>query len=381
MPGMVVKPSANKSTSSVSTSGAGRVNPDQSNTSASWIRERTTSTPSSVSLPQSISNSKLLPAPSEDVRPGVAPSRRKSSNNLIEPLPYSEAQSRTPFKPDSLHKQDLHHSPSVSKALRSPALITSSSPVAPGPAQIASQPLTTHSLARPITPHVRPTSTGPQIPASKNPSPAFLKPPQQKDLTPSLSRLQGRGFVQSMTKLSSELEAASGGDASPQRTPKKSSVLDRWPAAQRPSPSPSPSHLQAVPMRKSRTIDSPTTLSQPDNVTRPATSSQRADPRHSASMPEPHPRNFVDKVQSAVKNTTNSGPGLGSSNTLISFVKPTKTGDDPPTDVEHRSVSRDVDELGVRKKASVGKLIQHKAKSEVSEVAVAQPLSHVRSFW
>lgn len=84
------------------------------------------------------------------------------------------------------------------------------------------------SLARPIQPN--PTSSlSPQIPVTVA-SPAFNKPSAQKDLTPSLSRLQGRGFVQNMVKASAQIP---GSPTQPPSRPgsttgKKVFVLDRW---------------------------------------------------------------------------------------------------------------------------------------------------------
>lgn len=185
-----------------------------------------------------------------------------------------------------------------------------------------------------------------------------------------------------MAKLSNELEAASVvGSSSPERGPKKS-VLDRWPPSQAsPQASPSPSPLRAVPMRKAMTIDSP---SSPTH--QPLQSVQRIPPKHSTSLPESAHRKSIDasRDKSAERSAVDPVSVPGSSNTLISFVKPTKTGDDPQTDrpvAEHRT-GREVDELGVRKRKSVSDLGQRtKAKSEVSAVAPARPLSHVRSFW
>ncbi|TFK73967.1 hypothetical protein BDN72DRAFT_875452 [Pluteus cervinus] len=111
------------------------------------------------------------------------------------------------------------------------------------------------SLARPIRPEPKPSSVGPVIPPSTSPSPAFLKPQPQKDLTPSISRLQGRGFVQSMVQVSSQLEST---QAEPARviTPRRSStVLDRWQPESSPSKSPTPVTAHPTPYRSKSSVD------------------------------------------------------------------------------------------------------------------------------
>lgn len=94
-------------------------------------------------------------------------------------------------------------------------------------------PTITVSLARPILPEHRPSSNGPHISASQTPSKAFLRSPVQKEVTPSISRLQGRGFVQSMVKISANLETppastSVAGEKSPVMNGKRTPVLDRW---------------------------------------------------------------------------------------------------------------------------------------------------------
>jgi len=145
--------------------------------------------------------------------------------------------------------------------------VTSASPAFSTPQK--SSPITLPSLARPIQPEPRQSPTGPQIPPTKNPSRAFLRPPAEKEPTPSLSRLKGRGFVQSMIKSSTQLEASASEFGSTPSTdmaraaPRKSSVLDRWqPAASASStPTSPPTPPKPIPIRKSRTMDQSTTSS------------------------------------------------------------------------------------------------------------------------
>ncbi|EAU91421.2 hypothetical protein CC1G_01910 [Coprinopsis cinerea okayama7 len=122
------------------------------------------------------------------------------------------------------------------------------------------------SLARPIQPEPRVPTNVPILPAAAVvPSPAFRKQETAKDLSPSISRLQGRGFVQNMVKASLQLESQSA-PTSVQATPVekgrqasggKKSVLDRWqPHMRSPSPPPSPTKSQTpVQVRRAATTD------------------------------------------------------------------------------------------------------------------------------
>ncbi|KAJ7901961.1 hypothetical protein B0H14DRAFT_1263487 [Mycena olivaceomarginata] len=144
--------------------------------------------------------------------------------------------------------------PGTSRALTSGQSTPASSPP-------SKSPVVTPSLSRPIQPDPRTSPQGPQISMSQSPSLAFLRPPPQKDPTPSLSRLKGRGFVQNMVKVSSQLQSPAPPSPSIERprstSGRKPSVLDRWPSpAPAASPPPSPT---AAPMRRSRTVDTPAT--------------------------------------------------------------------------------------------------------------------------
>ncbi|KAF7376251.1 Gelsolin repeat [Mycena sanguinolenta] len=131
---------------------------------------------------------------------------------------------------------------------------TSTSPSSPPGSK---SPVVTPSLVRSIQPDPRASPQGRQISMSQAPSLAFLRSPPAKDPTPSLSRLQGRGFVQNMVKVSSQLESPTPSPGSEKSRPtsgRKSSVLDRWPSPA-PAPSPPPS-----PMRRSRTVEPPASV-------------------------------------------------------------------------------------------------------------------------
>lgn len=100
-------------------------------------------------------------------------------------------------------------------------------------------------LARPVQPQVV-VQPSPVAIASQNPSPAFLRvAPSTQDLHPSLSRLQGRGFVEQRVKASSELYGGSPSQQEERGTssgpsPQRPTILDRWqPALVSRSPSPS----------------------------------------------------------------------------------------------------------------------------------------------
>ncbi|KAJ7188111.1 hypothetical protein C8R46DRAFT_1023578 [Mycena filopes] len=187
------------------------------------VRERTMSTPTGVSIGR--------------------------NNPIVAPQP-----TRTPSSTGGTQTKPSYSTPSHANS--SP---TTSRPFTPrqqpSPSPVPKSPVVTPSLTRPIQPDPRSSPQGPQISISQSPSLAFLRPPTQKDPTPSLSRLQGRGFVQNMVKVSSQLDSPSpppGPDKNRPPSGRKSSVLDRWPAASSPPPSPT-----ASPMRRSRTVESP----------------------------------------------------------------------------------------------------------------------------
>ncbi|CAG7854544.1 SubName: Full=Related to glycinamide ribonucleotide transformylase {ECO:0000313/EMBL:CCA70449.1} [Serendipita indica DSM 11827] len=79
-------------------------------------------------------------------------------------------------------------------------------------------------LSQPATPPVQ------QFIPATNPSPAFLKPPPPKEERPSITRLQGRGFVERQVKASAKLSTTIEETPKPVRVSgEKNKVLQRWP--------------------------------------------------------------------------------------------------------------------------------------------------------
>ncbi|KAF9792515.1 hypothetical protein BJ322DRAFT_52505 [Thelephora terrestris] len=402
------------------------------------IRERTMSTPSG-------------PGPSLQRYTGLSkpsPSSMGSTftNKQATPPPQSRSNSSTPSTPNphrhSYTPQSLNNEPKpksepprktfpsisqsgyteskLSSGSRSPALpvLSPSLRQSPSPSMASTSPsrppapISTTTLARPVEPRPNPSLHGPKI-VSYNPSPAFAERTPPKGVTPSLSRLQGRGFVQNMVKVSAKLESST--TVSPFPTPertrsepqKKASVRDRW-AGTGPSVSTPVIPSTPVPMRKAKTVD-------PVNATTPGSPGASKPPR-----PIPMPRhksqtfeNEPDTIpalprspskgilvnsmerKSASPNppaaSSDHVPGVGSSNTLVSYVKPMKTGDsEPPSSAISKTptANNGVDELGVRKRKSSGKLREKsvsfaaspprsKAKSVVDVLpSPSKPLSH-----
>jgi hypothetical protein len=179
------------------------------------------------------------------------------------------------------------------------------------------QSIVTPALARPIQPDVtKIPSFSPQVPATTA-SPAFNKPTAQKDITPSLSRLQGRGFVQNMVMASSQISNTPSPSPSPSRpastTGKKGSVLDRWQP-----------NVQSEPPTKS----SPPFLSK-NGTTRPSTYSGGGSyglksSASFSSLIKPAPVSPSPPKQVEASYPRSRTPGLGSATTLV-VMKPSKS--------------------------------------------------------
>ncbi|TDL26172.1 hypothetical protein BD410DRAFT_784226 [Rickenella mellea] len=341
----------------------------------------------------------------ENVSPEWSPDQQRVRGTpSVSTQPQHTAQSTTPDSFRTEYSDDLRPRQQQPTTPNKTLGSEGKNPTAP-----SSSPITTPSLARPQQPQQRPSPTGLQISTSANPSPAFLRPPAQKDPTPSLSRLQGRGFVQSRVKLSGELQAAATGTQSPDRPSsggRKASVLDRWQPGVTASPPqsglPSPS-----PVRRSKTVDpsdehsSVSTNAAPSEEKVKSLKSVASLPQISQtgrmsgdkSVPAPHwedepplintpkpitqrpphvlnrPNSWSNKVPStsqprpssmevqATRNVQDAGltrssvnpSGLGSSTTLISYIKPSKTGDNsPPPKPRTAAAAGGVNELGVR---------------------------------
>jgi hypothetical protein len=247
------------------------------------------------SLPATPNRTKTPPAPSSSL------SHRKSQPSIdvisppapSYPLPHRKSQpsinaasvmyeQRIPTNRTKTPPAPEPPAPSRSSAKRRQSLPSSSFTTPPRNSSVI-----TSSLARPILPDPKPSPQGPQlVHVSSSPSPAFLRPLAQKDLTPSLSRLQGRGFVQNMVKVSTQLEAGASfasSDSPPSSTgKKKASVVDRWQqleASTTTRVTPPPVSPKPSPLRKSRTVDSSSPRTADDG--RRSTLMKPSDPRKS----------------------------------------------------------------------------------------------------
>jgi hypothetical protein len=260
---------------------------------------------------------------------------------------------------------------------RKPAVANASSPA-------FSVKLPTFSASTPSLPRPEAFCTPKAAPLTPQHRTPYLAPPKEKDPTPSISRLKGRGFVQSMVKASSALEAAAAGSVASEvgrLGPAKGSpsVADRWkpesspsqlatappPAAFRKSWTPTavtPSGQKSVAQRKSWATSEPLKGEEPDSEP-PASalekqntgrsvrgveaqhtgrSAHAVEHQHTGQSSKVLESRHVRKAPSLPSLSTPSRPstparaspgghGLGSSSTMFSYIKPMKTGDDPTT--------------------------------------------------
>lgn len=372
----------------------------------SWQRTQNAVTPKSAS-----------PAPPKESSVAKPPpSPRPTSYNAVSGDYLAAKSMPTPGR----------HSPAKQSSQSTPPRTSSVSPLPRTPVQqhaVSTSPPKTHfssaspGLAKPIQPTPK-ASLSPQLPTS---SPTFLRASPTKDPTPSISRLQGRGFVQNMVRASTQLQAASqsSGSTSVTATPekdkatsRKASVLDRW---QFDGSSPAPIIApKPVPLRKSRTVDpslsSQSTSPVPTPFNPAAGTSVKRDSlerglRSVPSLPSLAHAATPDKVprptsaKNEISGYSSPGPqkrGLGSSTTMISYMKPLKTGDNPPTSAppsrpssrasrtsRSRPASPDVDELGIRVRSrsrSVAGDMEARPAGSPVPAAGGKSLSHVRSF-
>ncbi|KAG5648543.1 hypothetical protein DXG03_003154 [Asterophora parasitica] len=270
------------------------------------IRERTVSTPYASSTPSTWAK------PLKRSSPATTPRLSSTSST---------------FGVTGHHRDSRSVSPILPKPSSHPTTAPESADITSTPH--AKSPVIIPSLAGPIRPQPR-QSIGPHIPPSAIPSKAFMRPPPQKEPTPSLSRLQGRGFVQSMVQVSSNLESPI-----PEATEKvkpnsgrKSSVLDRWQpnvsnSTTSPPPSPDP---RAV--RRSFTVDPAMEKPKPfppepdRKPLKPAISNPSLRQENIPPRPSPPSKPSGEDKSPAV--------GLGSATTLVVF-KP-KPIEVPPVD-------------------------------------------------
>ncbi|KAI9066572.1 hypothetical protein FKP32DRAFT_355404 [Trametes sanguinea] len=343
--------------------------------SQSSSRQRTISTPTGVapSRVSTVADTYMKPKPDPITRPlshsgNPSPRPITPHNGTASPAPYITSKSPAP-RPTSAASQ-LPRTPPPPSPTRSPRPAST----APG-------------LARPIQPVPRPSFGSPQMPPSQNPSPAFLKPPPAKEPTPSLSRLQGRGFVQSIVKKTVEKAATAPESPTPERKDsagkRQSSVLERWQFSS-PTGTPSPPPVispKPVPMRKSFTAD----------PTSPTTSTYSAPLRgentgrilkSKSSLPSLPTMRTGDSMAgpSSMSESGYAGPRpmLGSSKTVITYIQPSKTGEQPaPRPAEPQTGAPDVDELGMRMRTRTtsGGLVQERGAAGLPATS-GKPLSH-----
>ncbi|KAF7790388.1 hypothetical protein EIP86_001343 [Pleurotus ostreatoroseus] len=358
-------------------------------------RQRTFSTPAG-------------PVLSSATRPSHSPSFNSSKSEQNSPRPPSHSPSpilkgtSRPATPKETSSVANHVFPTrsnnVSPHPRSPVIRSPSPPKTPT--------LGSPGLAKPIQPSPRKSLQGPQIPISPNPSPVFLRPPPAKEPTPSISRLQGRGFVQSMVRASSQMDTGAGvGSPSSadkgREVTKKASVLDRWHHGNEAAPVIAP---KPVPLRKVRTMDSttqssstssapvqvfPTYTPPPPKPEKPEFASVTLKSRASLPLIQQERQSPPQKSDGGIESPTPSQRrALGSSTTMVSYIKPIKTGEGssavsppsrPPSSASRgRPTTPAVDELGVRVRSrtrSIGGDSGHRSGTPGAG-AGGKPLTH-----
>ncbi|KAI8993829.1 hypothetical protein BD414DRAFT_513494 [Trametes punicea] len=332
------------------------------------VRQRTISTPAGI-----------IPARASPTVESFVPKPKVDSD--ARPLSHSPSPSARPITPhrDGVSSAVYGNSRSPAPRPTSAASNFSHTPPPPSPTRSPKPVSAVPGLARPIQPTPRPSFGSPQIPPSQNPSPAFLKPPPPKEPTPSLSRLQGRGFVQNMVKKTAELAAASP-ESSP--TPdrrdssgkRQSSVLERW-QFNNTTGSPTPPPVispKPMPLRKSLTADSGSPTSTSYNASLKSEDIGRI-LKGKSSLPSLPSMKTGDSAAgpSSVSESGYAGPRpkLGSSKTTVTYLQPAAQ---PAQD---EIITPDVDELGMRTRTTSGGLMQGRGAAGLP-TASGKPLSH-----
>ncbi|KAH9061391.1 hypothetical protein EDB87DRAFT_1611575 [Lactarius vividus] len=326
--------------------------------------ERDNPRPPTVSTPTGTRPTRvmILPPPASQSQP-----RSVSPRAPISRTPTSEAHQSPPtFRPEPPPSKSPAYTPSKSS---SPAFtVTPKKPTVANASSLAfGVKLPVFSASTLSLPLVEPpiSRVAPLTPPPRTP----LHSPKEKDPTPSISRLKGRGFVQSMVKVSSVLEAAAAGSATSETgrlgpIKRTSLVADRW------KPEPSPPGIppvtttywkKNVTQRKSWAASEPLKAEDHDRERPPRSLEQqntgrstcaveahqtgrstRAGEQSSKVLEGQHTGHSVRKAPSLPSLSTPSRPstpppsspgghGIGSSSTMFSYIKPTKTGDDPAT--------------------------------------------------
>ena len=313
-------------------------------------------------------------------RPSLSPASPRA--RITPRSPNFDARWTPPPAFDSISK-----SPSLPSKSSATAFLTTTKSATPS----ASSPafgvkLSTFSTS---TPESSKHKVTPLTPQHRAPS---LHPPKEKDPTPSISRLKGRGFVQSMVKASSALEAAATSPTKPEVgrfSPSKHSspITSRWkpesplPSSSQPTTTPiptnfrkswapsaasTPSAQKKAAQRKSWTTSEPLKIEKFERE-RPIHTLDQHNTNHSVRVVESHhtgrSRDAVEHQQTGqsmrvprIEHTERSiheapsqrsssassrpstpppaspgGHGIGSSSTMFSYIKPMKTGDDHAT--------------------------------------------------
>jgi len=338
----------------------------------SGFRERTLSTPVSST-----------PKPKGNV---TVSSKLETGTSKVghRPASWTKGRLSTPSQPMT-SSRGMPERPITPRELLSSVI----APVSPHKSSI-----TTPSLARAILPAPRSSLQVPFIPNNTVPSPAFQKSPPPKDFTPSISRLQGRGFVQNMVRASIQLENASKSFSSPPASrpssARKSSVLDRWQTNITPSsPTPPTISCPTTPPRKAYSEASARFETRQSHIPTLVSTTPPPLPSKTLKLKASHPHLHPDLLSPQEPLSPRraklaeqmlppeGGPSFGSATTMVVYKPKT------PESLVANSPSV-VDELGVKRDHDSSSDGNGRPRSLVpSELPdpSGKPLNHVRSFW
>jgi hypothetical protein len=191
-------------------------------------------------------------------------SRSVGQSSLVSsPLGISVPEAKGTGKPSNLSQSSASPTPVTarwtgaisSSPLKSPPM---SSPLPSSPPQV-------NTLARPVQPSASPVQ---HFVPPTNPSPAFLKPSPPKEERPSITRLQGRGFVERQVQASARLSSTPEEPQKIQRptsSDRKLTVLERWPGEPRDKSS-STTPEKAAPVKRDFVRSLPPSSVRPSDV-------------------------------------------------------------------------------------------------------------------
>ncbi|KZT43494.1 hypothetical protein SISSUDRAFT_1029682 [Sistotremastrum suecicum HHB10207 ss-3] len=232
--------------------------------------------------------------------PQVTRGDRVKSTNASEPQPHRVSSFESGLTPRfPLVTSNSHLGPSNVDSDFSKPSLSSPSPST----SVVSPP----ALARPIQPSPKPANL------------LSLPVGSPKEPTPSISRLQGRGFVEKQIQARAQLEERGSPRAD---EGKKKSVLDRWPPASALlQDSSSSSSLQQPPsptVIRAKTYDSATRFNAPSTPKKMV---------GAVALPAfPGAKHANPSETKLIPTIAESKPPPGSASTMISFIKPQKTG-------------------------------------------------------